>query len=369
VIQPEPFEEQRAFLIAGVFLLVEQLRWRREQMGSVSQETSQVMERPSIMHPRFALIILFALSFLAPAVAQKSSVTTPPDIPPFDRSFYLGQPVHHPEELSGVWETSNGHGGAVGIHLTLSTSIDADTHVSATESWESLGLGVFERKGAELVFGEANYFGDSLRAGSVKLADDRLELHFAAPQSNRSQAQIEALRAAGIEEPTVDLDLTRQRDGCWHGRFHRGNFDSVLSLCRPVAAREAAVHQIVGTWSNGRGGCVHIFETGSGAYLGWADSREVPGQIVFSRSYPVPHRLYHSYGELAKVHLENNGETSVEFGAYRALCCSHLFVGTLSDDGTTLRGHYPPGLNQAPHPGTWTKLRGGTCMEPTLSVN
>jgi hypothetical protein len=357
------------FLIAGVFLIVEQLRWRRERMGSVSQETSQVLERPSIMHPRFALINLFALSFLAPAVSQQSSVTTPPDIPPFDRSFYLGQPVHNPEELSGVWETANGHGGVVGIHLTLSTSIDADLPGSGTESWEHLGLGVFERKGAELVFGEVNYFGDSLRVGSVKLVGDRLELHFVVPQSNRSQAQLETLRAAGIEESAVDLDLTRQRDGCWLGRFHRGKFDSVLNLCRPVPARGAAVHQIVGTWSNGFGGCVHIFETESGTYLGWADSREVPGQIDFSRNYPVPHRLYRSYGELVKVHLENNREISMEFGAYRALCCSHLFVGKVSDDGSTFRGHYPPGLNQAPHPAAWTKLRGGTCLEPTLSLN
>jgi hypothetical protein len=59
-----------------------------------------------------------------------------------------------------------------------------------------------------------------------------------------------------------------------------------------------------------------------------------------------PHQLNQSYANLEKVHLANSGEVSLEFGAYNPLCCSHLFIGKLSADGSSLPGDFPPGLNR-----------------------
>jgi hypothetical protein len=69
-----------------------------------------------------ALIFAVLISLLHYSVAQEN----PPSgsisaAQSSDRSPYLGRPIMHPEELSGLWEAHDGHGGAVGIHLLLTT--------------------------------------------------------------------------------------------------------------------------------------------------------------------------------------------------------------------------------------------------------
>jgi len=326
-----------------------------------------MLKRPTVVNPHCALVSILAVAFWVPAVRSQSSVMSPPETPPDDRSFYIGQSIDHPEDLSGMWETFNEHGGAIGIHLEVMTSVSGDARpiLWSPQTWQHLNLSVFERKGPELAFGEENYFADNVRGSSVKLEDGHLQLHFVAPQTNRSQAQIDAIRALGIEEPSaVDLDLMRQPDGCWHGRFHRGSFDSMVTLCRPMRGSADAVSPLAGTWSSDNDDCIHIFQTGPGSFIGWSDALEVPGRVVFGPNIPGPHQLYQNYGALAKIHLANNGEVSLELGAYNPICCSHLFIGTLSSDGSTLQGNFPPGPNQAPHAATWTKLSSDFCVDP-----
>jgi len=125
-----------------------------------------------------------------------------------------------PESLSGIWETSNGHGGAIGIHLELDTTIpsDGDKQSWAPQSWQDLQVGGFERKGTEIQLGEEGGFSDSRRGGNVTFNQGRLQLHFVSPWA---------------DTPSVDLDLVQQEGGCWDGRLHRGEFDSHVILCRP----------------------------------------------------------------------------------------------------------------------------------------
>ncbi len=292
---------------------------------------------------------LVALSALASAAHAQSGVTTTPETPPEDRSFYLNQPVDHPEALSGVWETSNGHGGAIGIHLRLMTSVsgDADPPVWTPQLWEHLELGVFERKGPELVrFGEENGFADDSRGGAVTFENGRLQLHFVSPWE---------------DTPSVDLDLLQQPDGCWHGRFHRGSFDSVVALCRPTADSATPASPLVGTWSSDYGGCIHIFETRAGTFTGWSDSLEIPGHIIFSD--PGPHSLLETYGELAKVRVADDGVISLEVGAHNGMCCPNLFEGKLSTDGSEIQ-RIPPPPNVVRFPPRWTKMAGDSCVDP-----
>jgi len=188
---------------------------------------------------RLSEIVAASLVTLLPCAihAQQDSGSIP--VAPEDRSFYLGQQVTHPESLSGIWETSNGHGGAIGIHLELDTTIpsDGDKQIWAPQSWQDLQVGVFERKGAEIQLGEESGFSDSRSGGSVTFDQGRLQLHFVSQWA---------------DTPSVDLDLVQQADGCWDGRLHRGDFDSHVTLCRPSTGQSGKASPLVGTWRRTR---------------------------------------------------------------------------------------------------------------------
>ncbi len=141
-----------------------------------------------------------------------------------DRSFYLGTPVAHPEDLSGLWEAPDGHGGAIGIHLVLDTTIpvEATTLAGARQSWLGLTLGLYHRSGAEFQLGDENRFSDSLRGGSVRYENDRLILH-----------------ARGY-----DLDLHRIDGDKWSGRFHREDIDSGGDTRPPYDATHIEGHMV-----------------------------------------------------------------------------------------------------------------------------
>ena len=64
----------------------------------------------AVKHPYCALVGMLAVAFFARPPRSQSSVTRKPETPPGDRSFYVNQPVDHPEALSGVWQTSDGQG-------------------------------------------------------------------------------------------------------------------------------------------------------------------------------------------------------------------------------------------------------------------
>jgi len=296
---------------------------------------------------------LIAASFLMAVVLAQSRLSAQSQLPAEDRSFYLNEPVIHPEALSGIWESPNGQGGAVGIHLELASALPGDDdHVAWTpQAWQHLQVDVYERKGAERAFGEGNGFSDSQRGGGVQFEDGRLQLHFVSHWKNSL---------------SIDLDLLLQPDGCWHGRFHRDNFDRVVSLCRPTPGAGVRLSALAGTWSaSTRFGqrCVHVVQTGTDRFAGWSDSMIIPGHIRYGPGAPGPHQLFEYYGSLAKVEVAGDGQVSVEFGAYSGICCPHDFMGKVSGDGSTLEGEFPPGPNQAPYAASFAKMRGDSCVE------
>ena len=158
--------------------------------------------------------------------------------------------VADPEGLSGLWETSNGHGGFVGIHMVLGTSVapdaksDQKTLNGVEQRWEYLNLGIYEQKGAEFSLGEENYLSDRAGAAAVTIADGHLKVHFVSP-------------AAGM--PAVDLDLQKKDGDSWVGRFHRGSFDKQVTLGRPGAGMKTH-DAITGVWTSGRSGgrVIHV---------------------------------------------------------------------------------------------------------------
>jgi hypothetical protein len=307
------------------------------------------------MHLRQAIFAVLGAMLLAPGIHAQDSVTTLGEEIPGTRSFYFGNLVDRPEDLSGVWEAPDGQGGAVGIHLNLLTTVsdDVDPPAWTPQSWQHLNFGVFHRRGSEIAFGEEGYFADDPRGGPVSLENGRLQLHFVSAWQNT---------------PSVDLDLVRQPGNCWHGRFHRGSFDAVVTLCRPTPGPEVKQSPLVGTWSLGpvpESGCIHIAQTGATAFTGWSDTLNIPGDTLYGPNFPGPHSLLQSYGNLAKVDLSGNEQVSLELGAYNPICCPQRFTGHLAVDGITITGDFPSGPNQSPHAGVWTKRPGNTCIDAT----
>ena len=131
------------------------------------------MKRPVICR-QLAVLTVVACNFIASWFAY-SQVATAPEATAEDKSFYLSKPVVYPEELSGIWEVLNGHGGAIGIHLILDTTVSADavTLVGVEQAWLDLQVGIYQRAGTVLQFGEENFFSDSPRGGSVRYDDGR----------------------------------------------------------------------------------------------------------------------------------------------------------------------------------------------------
>jgi hypothetical protein len=242
------------------------------------------------MDMRYAILGIL-LTFAGATIQGQSGIATQINTHQAHRSFYTGRPVGHPEALSGVWETPDGHGGAVGIHLRLTTTVPVHVYppIWTPQSWVRLRVGVFGRRGSEFVSGDENYFNDSPGNGRFTLESGRLRVHFV---------------SKSVKLPSIDLDLVRQPDDCWHGRLHRGDFDSVVSLCRPASGVDKNASSLVGTWVKDTKGaliCMHILPNGEGGFTGWSDVLEVPGRIIFNPEGSGPQTLLQQYGSLLNI--------------------------------------------------------------------
>ena len=118
-------------------------------------------------------LVFILLLFAVPARPQFAPATQQ------DRSFNLGTLVTRPQDLSGIWEAPDGHGGAVGLHLILDTTAPVDTRTldGVPQKWLGLAVGIYHRTGPTLQSGVESSFSDSVRGGSVHYQDGRLTLH------------------------------------------------------------------------------------------------------------------------------------------------------------------------------------------------
>jgi hypothetical protein len=290
-----------------------------------------------------------AICTLIVAASPQSIPASSPTPQQQDRSFYFDMPVTHPEDLSGVWEASDGHGGAIGIHLILDTTapVDATTLVGTKQKWLGLAVGVYHRTGTQLQLGEENMFSDSLRGGSGRYEDGRLTLH-----------------ASGC-----DLDLHRVLGDKWSGRFHRDNFDSQVTLGRPLLQATSKATWFLGTWKNTDGAgpqCLHIAQQSAAGYSAWSDTLTAWGSERFAPQVPKPPYSWEHYGDLVKIQPAENDSISVELGAYSPTCCSHRFHATSADKGKTMKAEWAPSPHQSPYKSKWTKMPGDTCISPVL---
>jgi hypothetical protein len=311
------------------------------------------------MNTRYALLGILLAS--AGAIVQAQTGRTKPQSTATDRSFYSRQSIDHPETPSGLWEASDGHGGAIGIHLLMMTVVPlhTDPPIWSPQSSVSLDVSVYQRTGSEFASGNENSLSGLPNGSQLTLEHGHLRSHF---MSDRATL------------PSIDLDLVKQTDDCWHGRLHRGAFDSFVKLCRPSASVGNPRSSLVGTWASNFNvlGCMHIFANGQGGFAGWSDVLQVPGRIAFNPKGSGPQTLLEQYGSLLNIRQRKDGFVGIDFHASDDLYHVERFVGLLSSDGSKLVGGLvsddgliPPVQNVR----AWTKVSGGSCVDPAQVRN
>ena len=263
-----------------------------------------------------------------------------------DPSPYAGRAVPTPDSLAGLWEAPDGQKGTIGIHLRLVTTVPATATSLArsVQSWSRFELGVYERKGPSIGLNDEKGFTDWKLSVDLRFDHGRLRLHSPAP-------------------PSVDLDLAQSGDR-WIGRFHLGAFDHRVVLRRPGIGKNASL--LVGTWQTSPPvpfyTCAHIVQTGPNTFTGWFDSLGVLGLLHHSPNVKRSTTSIELYGDLMEVRVLND-RVFLQLPAFAdaGICCSHAFVGSLTEDGSAIQGIWPSGPNQERRNGKWTRIRGNSC--------
>jgi hypothetical protein len=254
-----------------------------------------------------------------------------------------------PEALAGRWETPDGHGGAVGMNVILTTYIDGvqssiaghDQHVS------NITIGLYHRTSPDV---------DELGFSFFPAATD--------VGANGDGYQLAIHFPGRVAISAVNLDLVwHEQSQTWSGLFERGAFRGQVSLKRP--ASKSSVSPFAGTWSRTHAmmnTCLHIAQQQDGSLTAWSDDLQALGRVRYANGIQPPAQMLEHYGEIAKAKVDASGQITVELRAYTAKCCSHSFTARLSPDGQLLSGNWLAGLNQNPTAVEWKKAPGISCV-------
>jgi hypothetical protein len=258
-------------------------------------------------------------------------------------------PIPSPEALAGRWEASDGHGGAVGMNIVLTTFVHGipESLAGQPQFEEEFTVGLYQRTGPDVEPLGFNFF--------------------AAPDGGASwDGHRLGIRLNGKADlPTTNVDLVWHPESqTWSGLFERGPFHEQVLLRRP--ASKTSTSPFVGTWFEKGGGmmnnCVHITQQQDGALAAWSDDIMIPGRVRYANDIQPPAQTREHYGEIAKAKLDAPDQITVELRAYTAMCCSHPFTARISENGMTLSGAWPSGPNQAPRVAEWEKVQGNSCL-------
>ncbi len=254
-----------------------------------------------------------------------------------------------PDELAGRWEAADGHGGAVGMNIIITTHLDGrpSSIVDHVQYEDEFTVGVYHRTGPDVQQLDFNFF--STVAGRAMTWDGHhLVIHL-----------------AGTDFPrTVNLDLTwREESRTWSGLFERDTFRQQVVLKRPTS--KSTKSRFVGTWFNNAAmmnNCVHISQEENGALTAWSDDLQNLSRMRYANGIPPATQTMEHYGEIAKVSIDTPDQITVELRTNTAGCCSHPFTARVSGNGRTLSGNWLPGPNQILSPVTWLRMPAGSCL-------
>ncbi len=254
-----------------------------------------------------------------------------------------GREIVDPESLAGRWETSDEHGGAVGMNILLTTVISGGqaSFSPLRQVEQQLTVGLFQRIGADVAQLGFSFFTDSEDRGAIW-------------DGHRLRIQL----SGNSSTPGTNVDLIWNGDTeSWRGRFERGQFRSDVVLKRPMAG--ATISPFAGTWMSGgeMNNCLHIAEQEGNTLTAWSDDIQVSGHFGSVRPLMVER-----YGEIAKVELAAPDWITVELRAHTSVCCPHSFTAKLSPNGRMLSGNWHEGPNQSGGPIQWKRVPGKSCV-------
>ena len=257
--------------------------------------------------------------------------------------------IPSPEALAGRWEASDGHGGAVGMNIVLTTFIHGTPESLAGQPQfeEEFIVGLYQRTGSDVEPLGFNFF--VARNGGASWDGYRL-----------------GIRLDGKADlPTINVDLVWNPESqTWSGLFERGSFREQVLLRRP--ASRSIKSPFVGTWFEQGGGmmnnCVHIAQQKDGTLVAWSDDIIIPGRVRYANGIQPTAQTREHYGEIAKAKLDAADQITVELRAYTAMCCPHPFTAKIAEDGTTLSGAWQSGPNQAPRAAEWKRMPSNSCL-------
>lgn len=122
----------------------------------------------------------------------------------------VGSPAQ--SSLMGVWELSDGAGGAVGLNISEMNGL-----------FSGLQIGVYQRTRKYPKCGEENFFSTESRWQTPKT------------WANYTGSVLNVHIAGLHHVPDVDLNLTYDPEAdTFKGRFHRASFDHEVALSRPL---------------------------------------------------------------------------------------------------------------------------------------
>jgi hypothetical protein len=267
----------------------------------------------------------------------------------------IAQQILHPENLAGRWEAPDGYGGAVGMSISLTTTVPNSTTdlVDLPQTLEDFEIGIYQRSDSDVNPLGFNFFNISANGGATW---------------DGQHLRIDLRQRAGISS-AIHIDLAwHEATRIWTGIFERAAFRNQAITLRRPAGHQAS--PFVGTWFEGTGlmnNCLHIAQAQDGAFTGWGDDIQIPSRTRYANGILPPKRALEHYGEIAKAMVADPNHIEVELRAYTAACCSHPFAATISHDGNTLLGDWSVGPNQSSRPAKWTRVRGDSCASAASS--
>lgn len=266
----------------------------------------------------------------------------------------VAQQILHPENLAGRWEAPDGHGGAVGMSILLTTTVPSTTTdlSGLPRTLEDFEIGIYQRSDSDVNPLGFNFFTISANGGATW---------------DGQHLRIELQQRPGIS-PGIHIDLAwHESTRIWTGTFERAAFRNQAITLRRPAGHQA--NPFVGTWfenSSLMNNCLHIAQAQDRTFTGWSDDIQIRSRTRYANGIQPSKRAIEHYGEIAKVKVSEPYHIEVELRAYTPMCCSHPFTATISRDGNTLLGDWL-GPNQASLPVKWRRVQGDSCASAVKS--
>ena len=186
--------------------------------------------------------------------------------------------IPNPEALAGRWEVSDGHGGAVGMNIILTTYIyGTPATLAGQPQFEGeFTVGLYQRAGSNAEPFGFNFF--NAPNGGASWDGHRIRIHL----------------TGKADLPTTDVELVWHPESqTWSGLFERGQFHKQVVLKRPTS--KSTKSPFVGTWFQKRSGmmnnCVHIAQQQDETLAAWSDDIMIPRRVRYANGIQPRHRL------------------------------------------------------------------------------